>query len=85
MKTLLFWGLSIIPVYAVAAFGDIVIFKLIVFWSGCNPISMSNGDFERHTIPVDGKEYIVEVKKNQFKNYQEGQVPVYLGFDESDL
>lgn len=84
VKTLLFYGLSIIPVYAVAALGDVVIFNLIEFWSGSNPISMNEGDFERETIPMDGEEYIVEATKNQFKIYQEGQDPVYLRFDISD-
>lgn len=84
VKTLLFYGLSIIPVYAIAGLGDIIIFNLIEFWSGSNPIIMNEGDFERQTIPLEDEEYIVEATKNQFKIYQEGQEPVYLRFDEAD-
>lgn len=84
LKTLLFYGLNIIPVYGIAAFADFIIFNLIEFWGGSNPISMNEGDFERQVIPFEGEEYIVEATKNQFKIYQENEEPVYLRFDESD-
>lgn len=84
LKSLLFYGLNIIPVYGVAAFGDFIIFNLIEFWDGSNPISMNDGDFERQTIPHEGEEFIVEATKNQFMIYQEGMEPVYLRFDETE-
>lgn len=34
----IFLGLNIIPVYAIAYLGDIIIFNSIEFWGGDNPI-----------------------------------------------
>ena len=39
----MFWGLLIIPVYELAGLGDFVIFNLIEFWTGKNPIAQSGG------------------------------------------
>ena len=33
VKTLTFWGLNIIPVYAIASFADAIIFNLVEFWA----------------------------------------------------
>lgn len=38
-KSLVFWGLMIVPVYAVCGFLDIVVFNLVEFWGGSNPIA----------------------------------------------
>jgi hypothetical protein len=38
VKTLVFWGLIIIPAYELVTFGDFIIFNLIEFWTGSNPI-----------------------------------------------
>ncbi|HCF60358.1 MAG TPA: hypothetical protein DFS52_20455 [Myxococcales bacterium] len=38
LRSLLFWGLVIIPVYEFAAFGDAVVLNVIEFWSGKNPL-----------------------------------------------
>jgi hypothetical protein len=38
VNTLVFWAFVIIPVYGVCMVGDTVIFNLIEFWSGKNPI-----------------------------------------------
>ena len=83
VNQLLFYGMAIIPVYAVVIFADVVIFNLIEFWGGSNPISMNEGDFEKQVIPYEGEEYIVEATKNQFKIYQEGEPATYLRFDET--
>ena len=45
VKSLLFW----IPfsfVYGITAFADVVVFNLIEFWSGSNPLSMNEGESE---------------------------------------
>lgn len=83
LKSLLMVGMIIIPVYGVCVFVDVVIFNLIEFWGGSNPISMNEGDFEKQVIPFEGEDYIVEATKNQFKIYQEGEEPVYLRFEEA--
>jgi hypothetical protein len=66
VQSLLFWGMSIIPVYGVAALVDVVIFNLIEFWSGSNPIAMKEGEVETQNIAYKGINYQIEASKNQF-------------------
>jgi hypothetical protein len=67
VKTLLFYVLVIIPVYSIAGFLDIVIFNLIEFWSGSNPLAMTEGEMEQEMITLNGNDYLVTATKNQFK------------------
>jgi len=39
VNEVVFLGLTIIPVYGIALFGDVVIFNTIGYWTGDNPIS----------------------------------------------
>ncbi len=39
VRTLAFWGLVIIPVYAIVMLGDGIIFNVIEFWGGSNPVA----------------------------------------------
>jgi hypothetical protein len=41
LRTLLFWGLVIIPVYGVSTIADALVFNLIEFWTG-NVLHVSN-------------------------------------------
>ncbi len=52
VKTLVFWGLNIVPVYELAGAGDYFIFNVIEFWTGTNVI----GDAARadHKVLADG-------------------------------
>ena len=43
VNNLVFWGLNIIPVYGLFFLGDAIIFNVIEFWSGSNPIAMEEG------------------------------------------
>jgi len=67
VKTLLFYVLNIIPIYGIAGFLDVVIFNLIEFWSGSNPLAMAEGEMEQETITIKGNDYLVTATKNQFK------------------
>lgn len=67
VKTLLFYVMNFIPIYGIAGFLDVVIFNLIEFWGGSNPIAMSEGEVEEEFITVNGQEYLVTATKNQFK------------------
>ncbi|MGB5941796.1 MAG: DUF3332 domain-containing protein [Leeuwenhoekiella sp.] len=62
-----FWALTIIPVYQIFAFGDVVIFNLIEFWSGDNPIAMADGEMQRQIIDYKGASYEVIASKNKFE------------------
>jgi len=67
VKSLFMWLLMIIPVYQVGAALDLIIFNLIEFWSGTNPVAMSEGDIEQESIIINGNEYLVTATKNQFR------------------
>lgn len=66
VKTFVFWGLSIIPVYGVAGLADLIIFNLLEFWTGSNPIAMAEGEYEYQFVELDGVTYKLEASKNCF-------------------
>lgn len=70
VKTLLFYVLNIIPVYGIAGFIDVVILNLIEFWSGSNPLSMNEGDYEMQLVTVKGEEFKMEATKDTFTTTQ---------------
>jgi Domain of unknown function (DUF3332) len=87
VKSLVMWGLIIIPVYEIVLILDFIIFNLIEFWGGSNPISMKAGDIETQYAHVKGNDYFYEVTKNQYKITQlsgkhEGRVRI-MRFDEN--
>lgn len=61
----IFWGLNIIPVYGLFYAGDVIIFNLVEFWSGDNPIAMEEGETDTQTIEKDGVKYEMIASKNQ--------------------
>lgn len=67
----IFWGLWIIPAYPLFFLGDLIIFNVIEFWSGSNPIVMNTGDFESQLVYYKGVDYRLEARKNQFDIYVE--------------
>lgn len=89
VKTLVFYVLNIIPVYGVAGFIDFVILNLIEFWSGSNPVSMNEGDYEMQMATIDGVNYKIEATKDTFTTTQlsgekTGEVRV-MKFDRNDM
>lgn len=67
VNNLLFWGLNIIPVYPLFFLGDTLIFNVIEFWSGSNPIAMEAGEVETQTIVKNGNTYEMTASKNNLK------------------
>jgi hypothetical protein len=67
VNNLIFWGLNIIPVYGLFLFADMIIFNVIEFWSGSNPIAMNEGEVETQIVNVNGKEVEMTAMKNYFK------------------
>ncbi|MEA1786574.1 DUF3332 domain-containing protein [Arenibacter sp. GZD96] len=63
----LFWGLNIIPVYGLFVLGDALIFNVIEFWSGANPIAMEEGDQETQIVKRDGNTYKMVASLNQME------------------
>ncbi len=88
LKSLLFW----IPgafVYGIVGFVDVVILNLIEFWSGSNPLSMNEGDYEMQMATIKGVDYRIEATKDTFtttqlSGEQAGEVRV-MKFDRSEM
>ncbi|MBC9795190.1 DUF3332 domain-containing protein [Sinomicrobium weinanense] len=73
VNNLVFWGLNIIPVYGLFFLGDALIFNVIEFWSGSNPIAMNEGEVETQTVEKDGNTIEMTATKNRmFVNVVEG-------------
>ncbi len=70
VQTLVFYVLNIIPVYGVAGLLDVVLFNLIEFWSGTNPVAMNDGDHEMQLVTMDGDDFKIEATKDTFTTTQ---------------
>ncbi len=67
VNNLLFWGLWIVPVYEIFILGDTIIFNVVEFWSGSNPIAMNEGEVETQTIVKNGNTYQMTATKNKME------------------
>ncbi|MCX2718267.1 DUF3332 domain-containing protein [Lentiprolixibacter aurantiacus] len=65
VNNLIFWGLNIVPVYGLFFLGDTIIFNVIEFWSGSNPIAMKEGQKEVQVVERDGNTYEMVAMKNR--------------------
>ena len=88
VKSLVTWLLIIVPVYGVAGFIDFVILNLIEFWTGSNPVSMNEGDYEMQMATIKGEAFKIEATKDTFTTTQltgakAGEVRV-MKFDRCD-
>lgn len=63
----IFWGLNIIPIYSLFYAGDVLIFNLVEFWSGSNPLAMNEGEVEKQLIEKDGVQYEMIATKNEIR------------------
>lgn len=67
VNNLVFWGLNIIPVYGLFFIGDTLIFNVIEFWSGSNPIAMKPGETETQLVERDGNTYKMVASTNRIR------------------
>lgn len=67
LDNLIFWALNIVPVYGLFFFGDVIIFNVIEFWSGSNPIAMNEGDMETQILEKNGNTYEMIATKNHLQ------------------
>lgn len=65
VNNLVFWGLNIIPVYGLFFLGDTLIFNVIEFWSGSNPVAMRDGESEVQVVEYQGNTYQLKATKNR--------------------
>lgn len=67
VNNLVFWGLNIIPVYGLFFIGDTLIFNVIEFWSGSNPIAMKSGEKEIQLVEKEGNTYKMVATTNRVR------------------
>ncbi|QLE01447.1 DUF3332 domain-containing protein [Galbibacter sp. BG1] len=67
VNNLIFWGLNIIPVYGLFFLGDAIIFNVIEFWTGSNPIAMKEGEKETQIVENNGNTYQLTATKNRMQ------------------
>lgn len=67
VNNLVFWGLNIIPVYGLFFLGDAIIFNVIEFWGGSNPIAMEEGERETQMVERDGNTFQLIATKNRME------------------
>jgi hypothetical protein len=67
VNNLVFWGLNIVPVYGLFFLGDAIIFNVIEFWSGSNPIAMKPGETETQMVEHEGNTYKMVASTNRVR------------------
>lgn len=67
LDNLIFWALNIVPVYGLFFFGDVIIFNVMEFWTGSNPIAMNEGEIETQIVEKNGNSYLLTATKNKMK------------------
>ena len=55
VNSLVFWVLVILPVYNISVLADVILFNLIEFWTGNNPIALENGETFHKTLVKNGR------------------------------
>lgn len=66
VNTAVMWVFMIIPVYEVCGFIDFAILNTVEFWTGENPLEMTQLDKEIKTIEVNGKVYEIITTMNRY-------------------
>ncbi|NBG65390.1 DUF3332 domain-containing protein [Acidiluteibacter ferrifornacis] len=66
VNTLVFYVFTILPVYSIASFIDVVILNLVEFWTGSNPLAMTEGQIEEQLVTYKGEVYKMTATKNKF-------------------
>lgn len=67
MNQIMFWVLSFVPVYNVAAFADVVLFNTIEFWTGSNPIAMGPNEEVIKYANQNGKNLRITIRQNEIR------------------
>lgn len=66
LDNLVFWALCIVQVYSLFIVGDVLLFNLLEFWTGSNPIAMADGESETQYANVKGTDVRMTASKNKF-------------------
>ncbi len=67
VQSLIFWGMIIVPIYEITSFVDAVFLNTVEFWTGSNPIAMSDGEKEIQVVENKVNEkFEITATKNRF-------------------
>ncbi|HNX01025.1 MAG TPA: DUF3332 domain-containing protein [Candidatus Cloacimonadota bacterium] len=66
INNVIFWILGFLPVYEAAVFIDVVVLNTIEFWTGKNPMAMTDGEKEIKVVQSGDKKYQITATKNRF-------------------
>ncbi|MEQ9499849.1 MAG: DUF3332 domain-containing protein [Deltaproteobacteria bacterium] len=78
LNTIVFWVLVIIPVYELITLGDAIIFNLIEFWTGSNPLGggataqVKSESEDAVVVQVGDREYRLEREAESFRVLADG-------------
>lgn len=61
LRSLVSWVFIIVPVYGIAALADFVLFNTIEFWTGDNPVTLGEKNFQ---YSENGDTYKISARKN---------------------
>lgn len=65
-NTAVMWAFMILPVYPAAGFVDVVVLNTIEFWTGDNPLVMSENDMEIQQVASEDNLYEIVATKNRY-------------------
>lgn len=71
VRSILFLVLCIIPVYPVAAFADWIIFNVIEYWEGSNPLVIRPGEVEEQQVTIRGRQLRMEATTCTLKVFEQ--------------
>lgn len=60
-----FWIMSILPVYETAVFIDVVVLNTIEFWTGTNLLAMQENEQIIRTVKTEDKVFEITISKNK--------------------
>lgn len=65
VKSIVFWAFNIVPVYEVSAFVDAIVFNLLEFWTGSNPMALNSDTEIQKTFENNGKTFAATMGKGK--------------------
>jgi hypothetical protein len=71
VRSILFFVLCVIPVYPVAAFADWIIFNVIEYWEGTNPLVLQPGEVEEQRVTIRGRQMRMEATTCTMKVFEQ--------------
>ena len=83
INSIIMVAFTIVPIYPVVGFVDLVGFNTVEFWSGNNPVTMGPTERDSKLVSVNGKNFMVTATRNRIDlvPIEKGIQPVTVVFD----